>query len=83
MRVKLAPAMRRDLSDWDPNGAHGAVRARERLYWLAVALADRRTADGDVDLRDVLARAAEQSRVACRPFYGRLSGAHWPRADLG
>lgn len=71
---KLAPAMRRDLLDWDPHAGDvpDQVRARERIYWLAVALCDRRSAASGIDLSDVLARTASESRLAYRTFYARL-----------
>ncbi len=75
LRSKIGPAVLRDVADYDPRRTEGASRGRERLYWLAVALADRLTPAGQVDLQSVLRQIAETGRESYFPVYRRLAAA--------
>lgn len=54
LRPALRIALLRDLGDYETHDAGWEVKGRERLYWLGVALADRSSASGEIDLQRLL-----------------------------
>lgn len=73
LQSRLGPALLRDLADYDPGRISAASRGRERLYWLAVALADRGTPAGHPDLQRALQHLFEATQDAFLPTYQRFA----------
>lgn len=73
LRSKLTPALVRDLADFDAGPAVTAAKGLTRLYWLAVALADRRAPDGHAHPQEFLQRIFDVGTDRYVPVYRRFA----------
>lgn len=69
LRPALAVSLLRDLDDYATGTAPWDAKARERLYWLAVALADRDPTNGEIDAAAIAQAAGERQQALYSAVY--------------